>query len=157
MVVLFFFFFFKDFIFFLFLPKAPQHTAVYSPLWVPLFVARGTPPQRGLTSSAMSMPRIQTNETLGRLQWSTRTQPLGHGASPPSSFIRRKFSVSQDCKKKISVCVLDSEIINKCFIYLNVQLYNEGLCKTQNMFSLGETVFYMTDHRVILAPPLKAT
>ena len=68
-------FFFKDVIFFLFLPKAPQYIAVYSSLWVLLVVACGT-------SSAMSAPRIQTNETLDRLQWSGRTEPLGHGASP---------------------------------------------------------------------------
>ena len=36
---------FKDFIFFLFLPKAPQHIVVYSSLWVLLVVACGTLPQ----------------------------------------------------------------------------------------------------------------
>uniref|UniRef100_A0A9L0IZ03 C2H2-type domain-containing protein n=1 Tax=Equus asinus TaxID=9793 RepID=A0A9L0IZ03_EQUAS len=36
-------------------------------------VACGTLLQRGLTSSAMSAPRIQTSETLGRLQRSVRT------------------------------------------------------------------------------------
>ena len=71
--IFFSFLFLKDFIFFLFLPKAPQHTVVYSSLWVPLVVARGMLPQRGLMSSAMSAPRIGTNETLGCLQWSTQT------------------------------------------------------------------------------------
>ena len=51
-------FFFKDFIFFLFLPKAPQYVVVYSSLWVLLVVACGTLPQRGLMSSAMSALRI---------------------------------------------------------------------------------------------------
>lgn len=78
------------------------------------------------------------------------------GPAPQVVLFVENSAYLRTVKKKISVCVLDSEIINKCFIYLNVQLYNEGLCKTQNMFSLGETVFYMTDHRVILAPPLKA-
>ena len=63
----------KDFIFFLFLPKAPRYIVVYSSLWVLLVVACGTLPQRGLMSSAMSAPRIRTNETLGRLQRSART------------------------------------------------------------------------------------
>ena len=53
-----FFFFFKDFIFSLFLPKAPRYIVVYSSLWVLLVVACGTPPQRGLMSNAMSAPRI---------------------------------------------------------------------------------------------------
>ena len=68
------FFLFKDFIFFLFLPKAPHHyIVVYSSLWVHLIVACGMLPQRGLMSSAMSAPRIRTNETLGRLQRSAGT------------------------------------------------------------------------------------
>ena len=67
--------FFLDFffIFFLFLPKAPQYIVVYSSLWILLVVACGTLPQCGLMSSAMSAPRIRTNETLGRLQRSPRT------------------------------------------------------------------------------------
>uniref|UniRef100_A0A9L0RXN9 17-beta-hydroxysteroid dehydrogenase type 6 n=1 Tax=Equus caballus TaxID=9796 RepID=A0A9L0RXN9_HORSE len=36
-------------------------------------VACGTPPQRGLMSSAMSAPGIRTNETLGHLQRSAQT------------------------------------------------------------------------------------
>ena len=44
----FFSFFFKDFLFFLFLPKAPPYIVVYSLLWVPLVVVCGTLPQRGL-------------------------------------------------------------------------------------------------------------
>ncbi|XP_070438500.1 uncharacterized protein [Equus przewalskii] len=46
---------------------APQYIVVYSSLWVLLVVACGMPPQRGLMSSAMSAPRIRTNETLSRL------------------------------------------------------------------------------------------
>ncbi|XP_070374679.1 endophilin-B2 isoform X8 [Equus asinus] len=38
-----------------------------------LVVACGTPPQRGLMSSAMSAPRIRTNKALGRLQRSAQT------------------------------------------------------------------------------------
>ena len=64
-------FVFKDFIFFLFLPKTPQYIVVYSLLWVLLVVACRTLPQHGPMSSAMSAPRIRTNETLGRLQQST--------------------------------------------------------------------------------------
>src|SRR3712207_3922322 len=70
-----------------FSPKAPQYIVVYSSLCVHLVVACGTLPQRGLTSSAMSAPRIRTNETLGYLQRSARTQPLGHGASPQHGFL----------------------------------------------------------------------
>ena len=58
--------------FFLFIPKAPQYVVVYSSFWVLLVVACGTLPQRGLMSSAMSAPRIRTNETLGCLQWIQR-------------------------------------------------------------------------------------
>ena len=87
------FFFFERFYFFLFLPKAPQYIVVYSSLWVLLVVACGTPPQRGPTSSAMSAPRIRTNETLGRLQRSVQTQPLGHGASPRFFFLNLYYSL----------------------------------------------------------------
>ena len=62
-----------NFFFFLFLPKAPWYIVVYSSLWVLLVVACGTPPQRGLMSSAMSASRIRTNETLGCLQRSVWT------------------------------------------------------------------------------------
>uniref|UniRef100_A0A8C4MJ11 Solute carrier family 7 member 13 n=1 Tax=Equus asinus TaxID=9793 RepID=A0A8C4MJ11_EQUAS len=51
----------------------PQYIVVYSSLWVLLVVACGMLPQRGLMSSAMSVPRIRTNETLGHLQRSART------------------------------------------------------------------------------------
>uniref|UniRef100_A0A9L0K6R3 Proteasome subunit beta n=1 Tax=Equus asinus TaxID=9793 RepID=A0A9L0K6R3_EQUAS len=63
---------------------APRYIVVYSSLWILLVVACGTPPQRGLMSSAMSAPRIQTNETLGRLQRSSRitTQPRGQPYLP---------------------------------------------------------------------------
>ena len=37
------------------------------------FLAEGKAGQRGLMSSAMSAPRIRTNETPGRLQPSVRT------------------------------------------------------------------------------------
>ena len=67
------FFFFKIFIFSFFSPKPPQYIVVYSSLWALLVVACGMLPQRGLTSSAMSVPRIRTNETRGRLQRSVRT------------------------------------------------------------------------------------
>ncbi|XP_070126839.1 anoctamin-7 isoform X8 [Equus caballus] len=53
--------------------EAPQCIVVYSPLWVLLVVACGTLPQCGLMSSAMSAPRIRTNETPGRMQRSART------------------------------------------------------------------------------------
>uniref|UniRef100_A0A9L0T8B6 Uncharacterized protein n=1 Tax=Equus caballus TaxID=9796 RepID=A0A9L0T8B6_HORSE len=44
--------------------RNPRYLVVYSLLWVLLVVARGTLPQRGLMSSAISAPRIPTNETL---------------------------------------------------------------------------------------------
>uniref|UniRef100_A0A9L0IJL6 KRAB domain-containing protein n=1 Tax=Equus asinus TaxID=9793 RepID=A0A9L0IJL6_EQUAS len=53
--------------------RAPRYIVVYSSLWVLLVVTCGTPPQHGLMSSAMSAPRIRTNETLGRRQRSART------------------------------------------------------------------------------------
>uniref|UniRef100_A0A9L0JBF1 RAD51 recombinase n=1 Tax=Equus asinus TaxID=9793 RepID=A0A9L0JBF1_EQUAS len=42
-------------------------------LLVLLVVACGMLPQHGLVISAMSMPKIRTDETLGRLQQSART------------------------------------------------------------------------------------
>ena len=72
----FFFFLLKIFFFFnfsFFSPKPCRYIDVYSLLWVLLVVVCGTLPQRGLMSSAMSVPRIRTNETLGRLQRSART------------------------------------------------------------------------------------
>ena len=75
------FFFFKIF-FSLFLPKAPQYIVVYSSLWVLLVVACETLPQHGLMSGAMSVPRIQTSETLGRR--STASE-LNHSATRPAS------------------------------------------------------------------------
>src|SRR3712207_8035910 len=59
-----------------FLPKAPRYIVVYSSLWVLLVVACGTLPQRGLMSSAMSAPRIRTNETLGCLRSEEHTSEL---------------------------------------------------------------------------------
>uniref|UniRef100_F7E4N9 Collagen triple helix repeat containing 1 n=1 Tax=Equus caballus TaxID=9796 RepID=F7E4N9_HORSE len=53
--------------------SALHYIVVCSSLWVLLVVACGTLPQRGLMSSAMSTPRIRTNETLGRLQRSAGT------------------------------------------------------------------------------------
>ena len=65
-----FFFLVKDFIFF---PKAPWYMVVYSSWWVILVVECGMLPQRGLMSSAMSVPRMCTNKTLGCLQRSPRS------------------------------------------------------------------------------------
>ena len=67
------FFFFLKILFFAFSPQSPPYIVVYSSLWILLVVVCETLPQRGLMSSAMSVPRIRTNETLGRLQQSTRT------------------------------------------------------------------------------------
>ena len=66
------FFILKIFFFLLFLPKAPRYTVVYFSLWVLLVVACGTLPQHGLMSSAMSVTRMRTYETLGHLQRSVR-------------------------------------------------------------------------------------
>ena len=66
-------FFFFRFYFFPFSPQSPPvHSCIFL-LWVLLVVACGTLPQHGLMSSAMFVPRIRTNETLGHLQQSTRT------------------------------------------------------------------------------------
>ena len=90
-------FFLKILLFFFFLPKAPQYIVVYSSLWVLPAVACGMPPQRGSMSSARYVPRIRTNETLGCLQQSARTQPLGHGASPSKlHFYRTQFFYAID-------------------------------------------------------------
>ena len=67
---------------FLFLPKAPQYITVYFQFWLLLVVACGMPPEHGLTSSAMSTPRIQTGETLGRR---SRVRKLNHLAAGPAS------------------------------------------------------------------------
>ena len=74
MVIFVLVFFLKILFFFpFFSPKPLWYIVVYSSLWVLLVVVCGTLPQRGLMSSAMSAPRIRTNETLGPLQRSART------------------------------------------------------------------------------------
>uniref|UniRef100_A0A9L0JLB2 Prostaglandin E synthase 3 n=1 Tax=Equus asinus TaxID=9793 RepID=A0A9L0JLB2_EQUAS len=50
-------------------------------LWVLPVVACETLPQHGLTSGAMSAPRIQTGETLGRC---SRARELNHSATGPA-------------------------------------------------------------------------
>ena len=75
------FFFFKGFIF-PFSPKAPWFIVVYFQLWVLLVVAYGTPPQRGLMSSAMSRPRIRTGKTLGLQSRARKLNHSGTGLAP---------------------------------------------------------------------------
>ena len=75
---------FKDFIFFLFLPKAPQYTVVYSLLWVLPVVACVMPPQHGLTSGTLFTPRTWTCETLG---CPSRACELNHSATGPAPLV----------------------------------------------------------------------
>ena len=105
----FFFFFFRFYFiylfFFLFPPKAPRYIVVYSSLWVLPVVACGTLPQRGLMSSAMSVPRIRTKENTGppaaeraNLTTRPRGQPL------PLIFFKQYllvvgFKLKGDCKR----------------------------------------------------------
>ena len=121
LIIDFSFFFFKDFIFFLFLPKAPWYIVVYSSLWVLLVVACGTLPQRGLMSSNMSAPRIRTNETLGRLQRSTWTLPIGHGASPNYRLLKgRIFALSSLSFLPLNSSTITAyspkKVFNKCWL-----------------------------------------
>ena len=110
------FFFFLRFYFFLFLPKAPQYTVVYSSLWILLVVACGMLPLHGLMSSAMSGPRIRNNETLGRLQRSALAKPLGHRVSPlQRGLITCERNQSAHLPKEILKFIL-SEIITLCII-----------------------------------------
>ena len=80
----------RNFFFFLFLPKAHRYIVVYSSLWVLPVVACGTLPQRGLMSSAMSVPRIRTNKTLCRQHCAacSGVHELNHSAtgSAPQGF-----------------------------------------------------------------------
>ena len=68
-------FFLKILFFSFFSPKHPQYIVVYFNLWVLLVVACGMPPQCGLTSGAMSTPRIRTGKTLGHR---SRAHELNH-------------------------------------------------------------------------------
>ena len=79
-------FLFLKILFFLFLPKAPQYIVVCFQLWVLLVVACRTPPQRGLTSSAMSGPRTRTGETLGRRSGEQETNHSVTGPAPSFFF-----------------------------------------------------------------------
>ena len=57
------------FFFLLFIPKCPLvHSCIFY-LWVLLVVACGTPPQCGLMSSAMSVPRTRTAKA-----WATKVE-----------------------------------------------------------------------------------
>ena len=72
-------------LFFLFSALSPQippaHSCI-SQLQVLLVVACGTPPQCGLTSSAMSAPRIQTCKTLGCHSGAQELNHLAMGPAP---------------------------------------------------------------------------
>ena len=76
--------------FFCFPPSLPQSPPVHSCIFqsqVLLVVACGTPPQHGLTSSAMSTPRIRTGETL---DWRGGARKLNHlvtGPAPSKCFL----------------------------------------------------------------------
>ena len=61
------------FFFLLYLPKPPLYTVVYLSRMSFLVVGCGTLPQRGLTSSAMSVPRITNQQNPGPLMRSART------------------------------------------------------------------------------------
>src|SRR3712207_4038565 len=98
---------------------------VYSSLWVLLVVACGTLPQRGSMSSAMSAPRTRTNETLGRLQRSAQTQPLGHGASPydilsyiDTSLTSITYKISTPLQLLSPFMLLMSQITSLNIVYL---------------------------------------
>ena len=52
--------------FYFFSPKPPVHSCIFLVV-DPSIVVCGTLPQRGVMSSAMSTPRIQTHGTLGHL------------------------------------------------------------------------------------------
>ena len=65
----------------LYLPESPLVHSCISYLQVLLVVACGMPPQRGLMSGAMSTPRIQTSETLGR---HSGVRELNHSATGPA-------------------------------------------------------------------------
>ena len=124
-------FFFLRFYFFPFSPQSSPVHSCYSSLWVLPVVACGTPPQRGLMSSVMSVPRLRTKETLGRLQRSARTQPLGHGASPSDLLFYswEDWSPERKCDSlsKVNEYVThrasraNSYILNNCYVPGSVQ------------------------------------
>ena len=96
---LFFVFFFFCFI----SPNPPVHGCI-SELHVLLVVGCGTPPQRGLTSGAMSAPRIRT---LGRR---SRAWELNHSATerPPFQPFKTSFPMEKadeiQLQRKLTGC-----------------------------------------------------
>ena len=80
--------------FFLLSPSSPQSPPVDScifQLWVSLVVACGTLPQHGLMSSAMSVPRIRTYETLGCLSRACKLSHWATGPAPSQSFLMKSI------------------------------------------------------------------
>ena len=74
--------------FFLLLPKGPP---VCNCIFL-LVVLYGTPPQRGLMSSAMSMPRIRTGKTQGNRSGVCEVNHSAMVLAPQSFFVRQSFS-----------------------------------------------------------------
>ena len=97
-----FIFIFLKILLFLFLPKAPRYIVVYFQLWILLVVACGTPPECGLISGAMLVPRIRTGETLGhRIEHANlTTRPPGRPPIEALSMneIRSKMHLSSQIK-----------------------------------------------------------
>ena len=83
------FFFFQRFYFFLFLSKAPPvHSCIFLVVG-PASCGMCVRPQHGLTSGAMSTPRIGTGKTLG---CRSRVHELNHsatGSAPGEDFLKR--------------------------------------------------------------------
>ena len=73
---------------------------------MPLALPGGTQPQHGLTSGAMSAPRIQTGETLERLSGAREFNhwAMGPARGMPASLLVREESDTRDIGGK-SFCL----------------------------------------------------
>ena len=88
------FFFFKDFILFLFLPKAPQYIVVYSSVWVLLVVACGTLPQR----RPRGQPPLASLLSITRSSNSCPVLCSPHHWFPTTSFFTHVADLAGTCR-----------------------------------------------------------
>ena len=95
-------------------------------------MACGTPPQRGLTSGAMSAPRIQTGETLA----TTVECQLHHLATGPAPevkflhFIQTDKIITLGTHEKLCIYNVRPRPITKKYIYSKIIKWNSDKCSS---------------------------
>ena len=127
-----------DFFFFLLLPRAPQYIVIYSSCRVFLAPLCGTPPQLSLMSSARSIPRIWTSETLGHWRRARKLNHLSTGPAPRAGCSSEILRAWKSCHNLFQV--LKRKTKSNCQLGI---LYQKKLVqkwkRTQDILRLRET------------------